>query len=493
MTRTAATAEPSPTADLGQRAVRGLVTLGMREGALKMVAIVGFIALYRLLTPDDFGIILPIAFLAGLVKLFADVGLQPSLIQRGAEPTGDDLRAVFTAQLALAAAAVLVVFFAGPAMVNGLLDAEADPWMIRAFALSIFFSAFRLVPAALLERHLQFGRLATADILSTLWFYCAGIGFAIAAYGVWSLVIAHVGASVVSTLAVVMLRPWRPRPTSRLAAIRPYVNFGAQFQGSRLALILKDSLIPMFSPRAFGVTTTGHLHWANRHAAYPLGLTQLVARVSLPAFARIQDEPDRVRRGAELSLKWNAIVTLPVFAAIFAFAPEIASHIYSDEWVPAVPALYLLAVSALLVPVNGLITPILNALGKTRLVLTVAVIWAVAAWLLTYLLTLAGLELLAIPVALAATQILAALALLPLAYHNFGLRLLPHLGKPLLAALAAGAFGRFVLLPLLTDALLLIQGGLVVAVVYGALLYLADRRAIRAELGTLVRRFALPT
>ena len=76
-----------PSGDLGQQAIRGVVSLGLREGGMKLVAFAGNIALFRLLTPADFGVIVPIAFLSGLVKQFADLGLQPSLIQRGSEPT----------------------------------------------------------------------------------------------------------------------------------------------------------------------------------------------------------------------------------------------------------------------------------------------------------------------------------------------------------------------------------------------------------------------
>ena len=270
---------------------------------MKIVALIGTIALYRLLTPADFGIIVPIAFLAGLIKQFADLGLQPSLIQRGQEPSARDLRAVFTGQLLLVSIGAAVVFVAGPFIVNGLLNDDVNPWMTRVFSLSLFFSAFRIVPAALLERHLRFGRLAAADIAGTLLYYSVGIGFAIGAAGVWSLVIAHVVASIAATLAVVAARPWWPVPTHRLWVLRPHVNFGARFQGARLALTLKDSLIPLFAPRSFGTTSTGLLRWANSVSSLPLVMTQLVARVSLPTFARIQDAPEQVRRGAELTLK----------------------------------------------------------------------------------------------------------------------------------------------------------------------------------------------
>ena len=479
---------PRTTANLGERAMRGIVTLAAREGAMKLLAFGGDIALYRLLTPADFGVIVPVAFLAGLVKQFADLGLQPSVVQRPSEPRERELRAVFTAQLGLVVCAATIVFFAGPFMVDGLLGREADHWLIRVFALSILFSAFRIVPAALLERHLQFGRLALADISSTVSYYALGIAFAIGAAGAWSLAVAHVGASLVSTLALIALKPWRPVPTRNVARMRAFAAFGSKFQGSRLALMLKDSLIPLFAPRAYGVTATGWLSWADKISAQPLTLTQLVARVSLPAFSRIQAEPERVRAGAEFTLKWNAICTLPLFAAVLAFGPEIARYIYGEDWIPAVPALYVMSLNAALVPLNGLITPVLNALGKTRLVLAVAVCWAAAAWVTAVSLSATGMGFIAIPVALAGTQVAAALVLVPLARREFGLRLLHHLPKPLLAATLAGLVGRFVLLPMLTDGILLVQGAILVIVLYGGLVYALDRRAIRDEIATIIQR-----
>ena len=476
--------------DLEDRAIRGVISLGMREGGMKLVSFLGSVALFRLLTPADFGVIVPIATFAGLVKQFADLGLHPSLIQRGSEPGTRDLRAVFTGQLLLVFAGGVIVFFAGPFAVDALLNDQIDPWMTRVFAFSVFFTAFRIVPAALLERHLQFGRLAAADIAGTLFYYIAGIGFAIGAAGVWSLVIAHVGASLVSTLAVVVARPWWPVPTRNLRVLRPHMGFGARFQGSRLAITLKDSLIPLFTPRAFGAAATGYLNWANRVSAQPLALTQWVARVSLPTFARIQDAPEQVRRGAELTLKWNAIVTLPGFVAVIAFGPEIASLIYGDQWLPAVPALYVLAINNALIPINGLITPILNAVGKTKTVLLVSIGWAAAAWGLAAILMALGTGFLAVPIGLAVSQGLAALVLLPIGRREFDLRLAHHLVRPLLAAVGAGLFGRFVLLPLLTDAVLLIQGGIVVVLIYAALLYVIDRSALRSELGALWKRRA---
>ena len=68
---------------------------------MRVVAFVGDVALYRLLLPEVFGLIVPVAFLAGIIKQFSDVGLGASLIQSPDEPEERDLRTVFSAQVLL--------------------------------------------------------------------------------------------------------------------------------------------------------------------------------------------------------------------------------------------------------------------------------------------------------------------------------------------------------------------------------------------------------
>ena len=93
-----------------------------------------------------------------------------------------------------------------------------------------------------------------------------------------------------------------------------------------------------------------------------------------------------------LALKWNCLLTFPFFALILAFAEEIAVFIYGDAWTPAVPVLYILAVNALLVPINGLLYPILNAVGHSGRLLALSAVWAAGAWLLAGALVVTGMD-----------------------------------------------------------------------------------------------------
>ncbi len=469
------------TTSLGRRAVGAVVALGAREGAMRILAFAGDIALYRLLLPEIFGLVVPVAFLAGIIKQFSDVGLAASLIQSPDEPEERDLRTVFTAQAALVAAAAIFIFFAGPLILDALDEGSPDPWLIRAFCLSILLGTFRAVPAAMLERHLRFGRLATADVSGTVWFYAAGIVLAAVGAGPWALVAAHVGGSVVPTLFLLFLYPWKPALNIDRSRLRRNMDFGAKFQGQRLLLMLKDSLIPILGPAAFGRSATGFLSWADKIAQQPLILTQLVARVSLPAFSRAQGDMETVRAGAMLALKWNCLLTFPFFALVFAFAGEIAALIYGETWAPAVPVLYVLTVNAMLVPINGLLYPVLNAVGHSGRLLTVSAVWAAGAWALAGLLLLVGMDYRAVAVGLVGSQIVAFAYLVFDTSRLVGINVFRPVAYPAAAATLTGLIGFFFLRPVAASIPMLLLLGAVLLAGYSAAIYALDGESLRNE------------
>ena len=469
------------TTSLGRRAVGAVVALGAREGAMRILAFAGDIALYRLLLPEIFGLVVPVAFLAGIIKQFSDVGLAASLIQSPDEPEERDLRTVFTAQAALVAAAAIFIFFAGPLILDALDEGSPDPWLIRAFCLSILLGTFRAVPAAMLERHLRFGRLATADVSGTVWFYAAGIVLAAVGAGPWALVAAHVGGSVVPTLFLLFLYPWKPALNIDRSRLRRNMDFGAKFQGQRLLLMLKDSLIPILGPAAFGRSATGFLSWADKIAQQPLILTQLVARVSLPAFSRAQGDMETVRAGAMLALKWNCLLTFPFFALVFAFAGEIAALIYGETWAPAVPVLYVLTVNAMLVPINGLLYPVLNAVGHSGRLLTVSAVWTAGAWALAGLLLLVGMDYRAVAVGLVGSQIVAFAYLVFDTSRLVGINVFRPVAYPAAAATLTGLIGFFFLRPVAASIPMLLLLGAVLLAGYSAAIYALDGESLRNE------------
>lgn len=469
-------------ASVGRRALSGVVALGIREGLMRVVAFGGDIILFRLIAPDVFGLVLPITFVAGIIKHFSDLGLAASLVQSQREPEEQDLRTVFTIQLILASIAGAIVFFAGPLLIQSLDEGQPDHWMIRVFGISVFLSAFRVIPASMLERNLQFSRLAIGDITGTMWFYIAGILLALSGAGPWALITAHVGASLVPIVVLNVLKPWVPTLEIHRQRIRSNLDFGAKFQAQRLLLMLKDSLIPILGPAAFGRTSTGLLSWADKVAQQPLLFTQLVARVSLPTFSRLQSDSTAVLLGTHLALKWTSVVTFPIFIVIFVFASDITREIYGSQWTEGVPVLYWLAGNAVLVPINGLLLPIMNAVGKSGLMTCFAAIWSMSSWIIAFVLIAFGLGFASVAMALALSQAIATISLVFIAWKISGIDVFKSVANPAIIAVVVGVAARFVVAPLNVNISVLVIGSIGCLLVYCAILYAVDGKAIRREL-----------
>ena len=246
-------------------------------------------------------------------------------------------------------------------------------------------------------------------------------------------------------------------------------------------LMLKDSLIPILGPAAFGRSATGFLSWADKIAQQPLLLTQLVARVSLPALSRAQGEMETVRTGAMLALKWNCLLTFPFFALIFAFAEEIAGFIYGDTWTPAVPALYVLTVNAMLVPINGLLYPVLNAVGHSGRLLVASAVWTAVAWALAGTLLFIGMDYRAVAVGLVGSQILAFAYLLIDVKRLVGINILRPVAYPALVAVLTGLIGFFFLRPAAANIPMLLLLGAALLAGYSAAIYALDGKSLRNE------------
>src|SRR5215211_918570 len=85
-----------------RRTLGAIMSMGVREFAVKALAFGGWIVLSRLLDPPTFGIFAITSFALNLFILLSEVGLGASLI-RQPDVSNNDLSALFTYQLAWSA------------------------------------------------------------------------------------------------------------------------------------------------------------------------------------------------------------------------------------------------------------------------------------------------------------------------------------------------------------------------------------------------------
>ena len=311
------------------RATRGVAFLVIRYAGIRLLGLAANVVLSRLLSPEAFGIYAITLFLLVLLSFLGDFGLSASLLQQRHAITDADIRTVFTAQQVLVIAMLVVLFLLAPALASSYHLGSSGPWFIRLMLIAGFLTSLRTAPTIILERQLRYGPLSIIDAVEFGVFQVTAVLLAVMGYGVWSFVLAVLLAKLISTLLAYRLAGWRPAFGFDALRFVGLWRFGLPFQLSWLTYFLRDYMIPIAGGLLVTTAQVGYLNWALALTGIPGQLAQIVGRVTLPAFARYQDEPRALARAIEQSIRGLAIIALPLHLGI-AIAPEERSRLYSQ-------------------------------------------------------------------------------------------------------------------------------------------------------------------
>lgn len=376
--------------DIHARAKQGLKLLMGRQVLLQILTFGGGIVLARVLGPAQFGLYAISTFLVSAFALFGDFGLAPSFIQRKEELTELDLRVGFTLQQIITTVIVALLFVAAPWLAHLYPKAPLETvWLVRTLAFSLYLTSWRSMSALQLERHMRYDRLAWIEVVETLSYQGLAVGLAVAGYGVWSFVWATMVRGVLGTLLVYLASPWPVRFGFSRVVVADILRFGVPFQFQNFVHAMGTWTTPTLVGSVIGPQAVGFLMWASSNGKKPLVLVDNMMRVAFPHLSRIQEDRAEVER---IVIRYLTCLLLPSglwFVIILIAGPLLVKLIYTDKWMPAVPALVLSAF-ALLPDIFGWVFGVmLNSMGRVSHVTRVCMVRSIANIALTVLLVFA--------------------------------------------------------------------------------------------------------
>ena len=378
-------------AEVRRLALRGFGALVLRSIGQRGLQMVGNVALFRWLAPETHGFYLIMSFVVGMAGFLSDLGLGASLVQRKERLTERDLRTAFTLSFALNVAIVAVLIVLSGPLLSLYSIGVVDPLAVQVLGVTILASSFTAIPSICLERQLRFTQLSVADLAGSLAYVSVAVPLAFqfkdphvasthAASAVWVFIWATVASRVVYTTVLNVLAPWRPRFGFDTSAMRAMLRFGLPYQATSFVNALKDNFIPTFIAFVVGAAAVGYVQWAVGLVTNAIVLLPLVQKVTFPAYSRLQHDPDALKDAIEKSIKWVAATVFPLTLMLVALARQIIEHVYGPKWFPGLPSFYLLAIPMLNAAYSTVMVSALYSLGRSKVVLRLTVIWALAGW-----------------------------------------------------------------------------------------------------------------
>lgn len=342
------------------------------------------IVLARLLGPEQYGLFAISVVVMSFSAFFSDIGMAYGLIQR---KTLDDthVRFVFGWQLVLGVAvAGLLVVLAPP-----LADFFREPRLqalILALAPLAFLQAISAVSLNLLKRELNFKSLQIAQTIAYfIGYVCLGIPLALTGAGVWSLVAAW-GAQTLVSLALMYREARHPlRPQLWHPDARSMGHFGGTVLLTNLTNWLIGNVDRTVVARTLDSASMGlyanAYNLVNTPSSTMLGFMQPVL---YSACAKVQDDPQRIRKAYLLLMAGIGLVVMPVFFAMSAVADTLILALYGQRWAQAAEVLQPIALAMPIALLWGITTPVLWNTGRAslefKMQLPLAGLWLAGAW-----------------------------------------------------------------------------------------------------------------
>lgn len=350
---------------LKQQTVSGIKWLVGSSFLQKGIQLAGTVVLARILGPSQFGLF-ALAFVAiDALGLFKSMGFDSALIQRKDDIEKAANTAFFIIPL-LGIALYAVLFFAAPFIGKFLNNQEVIP-VVRALGIIFVISCFGKVPAALMEKRMQFKQVSIIEIGTAVIYSVSAITFALLKFGVLSLVYAYILKTLYQNTLTFIYAKWYPRFQFDKRIALEMFHFGKYLFLGGIIWFLKMNLDNILVGKILGVTSLGlyaiAFNIANFGSDY---FGSRVYRVIIPAFSRIQGNKEDLKKAFLKTTKFASVFAFPFCMSLFVFGDILIRLLYGTKWVDAIPILRILAFAGLFNTLPVALGPLFIASGLTR-------------------------------------------------------------------------------------------------------------------------------
>lgn len=336
--------EADPKTSLGESARSGARTSLIAQVAVQVGSAAATVILARILAPSEFGVIALAQSLLGAATLVGLGGITAAIVT-STQDVRTKASTYFWLALVVGTALALILTAASPTVVAALGQPDAAGYVV-ILSLTLPLSLLALVPQALLQRRLHFGRMNAVIVIGAVVYFVMEISLAVAGWGAWAVIWGQVGGAAASLVTGLVLASWLPTARPRLAEIKGDLalisNLGL---GSFLIYLSKNADYWAVS-RTLGAGTLGVYYIAYvLPSIVRMRLSEVFRQVMLPIMARL---PDEAARNAAWSRALGVTLSLafPALFGLAAISEPLTTVLFGSDWSAAVVPMQLITLAA---------------------------------------------------------------------------------------------------------------------------------------------------
>lgn len=341
-------------AELRTAAVTGLRWTMIARPIVEVAMLGSMVVLARLVSPAEFGRYAVALVALELISIPAQ-GVGVALVQRS-HATREHVEASMALALIVGLLLVALTFATAAILVDPIFGSRTAA-LVRLTAPASLLTSASIVPSALLQRGLEFGRLSVIDVATTIVRAVASISLALAGMNASALVLGGLASTVVGAG---LMWWWAPAPWPRLrrAQAKELLSYGVPAALAAMSWVgFRNCDYAIVGARLGALPAGLYFRAYTLGVEYQKKISLVMSSVGFPVLARTQSSDDmdamRVRMVRLLTL-----VLFPLLVLLAIVAPVFVPWLFGRPWAPAVVPTQILAA-------GGAATLVIDAVGTT--------------------------------------------------------------------------------------------------------------------------------
>ena len=328
--------------------------------------------LTRVLNAEDFGAVALAQSVVILIQLLTSLGLSEAIIQRR------DINSLYIdSAFWLSTLMGIFGFLLSVSIACYFLLATSEHLLaviMLAEGFSCLFVGINLIPAALLDRHLETKVVAKRTFAGKITYGLVAISLAWMHFGVWSIVIAGFSQNVISTIVLWTYTQKKPGKECSLQHAMTLCKYGMPIMFENALWAFLTRVFNLLVGAFHGLEVLGIINIATRTGEVIANIISTVAnRIGLPLFSSIQDQPHKLKQSFKVATEMVSLVAMPVFTGLLLTSSDWFPLFFGKKWGDLVPLINVVCIVWMLSFTRVFAGPYLRAIGFSKAMLLPAI------------------------------------------------------------------------------------------------------------------------
>jgi O-antigen/teichoic acid export membrane protein len=322
------------------------------------------VILARILSPEAFGL-LGIALLTiAALNQFSKLGFDEALIQNTDENVDDYLNTAWLMKAIRGLTIALISILSAPHLAGFFGEPRAE-LLIQLIGVSSLVLGLQNPAVVYFQKHLNFHREFIYQVGGRIVDLLIATIIALVFESAWALAAGIVSMNFMKFSLSYFIHEYSPKANFDISCAKDMFGFGKWMFASAILVFLYSQGDDAFVGWFFGASALGVYQLAYRFSNAPATeVTHVISRVAFPAFSKIQDDPDQLRKGFVQTTHLSTMVSFPIAIGIIVVSHQFVYVVFGDQWEQMVPLLQILSLWGMLRAFGANFGAVFKAVGK---------------------------------------------------------------------------------------------------------------------------------